>query len=214
MAKLPAPPSVAHLRTLPRPVKTLQAGDVLARVGFAGGDHPTTWNGFRYWGPTGARFDHHLRDTHGRPQHQDRGVLYAAKSAQTCLAEVFQHARVVDVHARQPWLAVWTLVHRLTLLDLTGEFVTRMGASTAIHSGSRACARLWAAALYEAWPDLDGIAYCSSMNGNAGAYALNERALRTDPFPATPDSHRMLADPLTADRIDAAAANLGYMVKR
>lgn len=214
MTKLPAPPSVDFLRGLPRPTKALEAGDVLARIGFAGGAHPTRWNEFRYWGPTGSRFDHHLRDDDGKPHLQARGILYSAKAAQTCLAEVFQNTRVVDVHARQPYLAVWKLANRLTLLDLTGEFVTRMGASTAIHSATRVRARAWAVALYEAYPDLDGIAYCSSMNGNAEAYALNERALRSGPFPPTPDSNRMLADSLTADLVDAAAANVGYMVKR
>ncbi|WP_407351412.1 hypothetical protein [Luteimonas sp. R10] len=118
---------VDFLRTLRRTTKTLQAGDVLARIGFAGGDHPTKWNELRYWGPTGSRFDHHLPNAAGKAEQQERGVLYAAKAVQTCLAKVFRDTRVVDVHKHQPYLAVWKLDAEPTLLDLTGEVITRMG---------------------------------------------------------------------------------------
>lgn len=214
MAKLPLPPPTDRLRALTPVTLVLPAGTQLARIGFAGGRHPTAWNQFRYWGPTASRFDHQLRDVHGSPHLQDRGVLYAARAARTCLAEVFQRSRIVDVHTNQPYLAAWTVGADLTLLDLTGVFATRMGASTAIHSGPRPRAQRWAAALYAAYPALDGIAYCSSMNGNAGAFALTERALRKAPFPRTPNVIRMLADPLIADLIDEAAEDLRYMVHR
>lgn len=214
MAKLPSPPPLDRLHTLTPPTKTLKSGETVARIGFAGGDHPTGWNQFRYWGPAGSRFDHHVRDAHGKPHLQARGVLYTATEAQTCIAEVYQSTRVVDVHKNQPYLAVWSLASDLTLLDLTGAFATRMGASTAIHSGPRARAQRWAVSLYEAYQNLDGIAYCSSMNGNAHAYALYERALVKAPFPKTPGVNRMLADPLIADLIDAAAENVGYIVRR
>ena len=140
--------------------------------------------------------------------------MYAARTAQTCLAEVYQRSRIVDVHRNQPYLAAWTLAADLTLLDLRGVFATRMGASTAIHSGPRPRAQRWAVALYAAYPALDGIAYCSSMNGNADAFALNERALNQTPFPLTPNVNRMLADALIADLIDEAAEDLRYMVRR
>jgi hypothetical protein len=52
------------------------------------------------------------------------------------------------------------------------------------------------------------------MNGNAPAFVLTERALRKNPLPKRPQYLRMLADPLTADLIDAAVDALGYMVKR
>ena len=214
MAKLPAPASVAHLQTLTPATIRVAAGSALARISFGDGPHPAAWNSFRYWGPAGSRFNHHLLDAAGNPHFQSRGVLYAAKSAQTCLAEVFQETRVVDVQRQAPYLVVWDLAADLVLLDLTGPFATRMGASTAIHSGPRARTRPWAAALYEAYPDLDGIAYCSSMNGNAISYALNERAQGKGPFPTTPSFIRPLADPYIADLIDEAANVLGYLVKR
>lgn len=214
MAKLPSLPPPDRLRALKPVTLILRAGTSLARIGFAGGRHPSAWNQFRYWGPTTSRFDHHLRDAHGSPHPQGRGVLYAACTAQTCLAEVYQRSRIVDVHRNQPYLAAWTLAVDLTLLDLTGVFATRMGASTAIHSGPRPRAQRWAVALYAAYPELDGIAYCSSMNGNAKAFALNERTLNNSPFPPTPNVNRMLADPLIADLIDEAAEDLRYMVRR
>jgi RES domain len=213
VAKLPLP-RLDRLRSLTPTTLILSAGTPLARIGFASGRHPSAWNQLRYWGPTTSRFDYHLRNAHGAPHRQNRGVLYAARTAQTCLAEVYQASRIVDVHRNQPYLAAWTLAADLTLLDLTGVFATRMGASTAMHSGPRPRAQRWAAALYAAYPDMDGIAYCSSMNANADAFALNERALNKTPFPPTPSVIRMLADPLIADLIDAAAEDLRYMVRR
>jgi hypothetical protein len=214
VAKLPLPPPPSELAKTPPATCTIPAGTVLARIGFAGGAHPTKWSELRYWGPTASRFDHHLRDPSGKACLQARGVLYAARLAQTCLAEVFQRTRTVDVHTAHPYLAIWPQAADLMLLDLTGVFATRMGASSAIHSGPRPRAQRWAIALYEAYPDLDGILYCSSMNGNAEAIALNERALRKAPFPASPSVSRMLSDPLVEDLIDEAAERIGYMVRR
>jgi len=214
VSKLPLPPTSGELRKLSPPVRTLKPGQWLARISFAGGDHPSDWNQLRHWGPGSGRFDHHLPDAQGEPRQQKRGILYVAADYRTCIAEVFQRTRVVDVHLNLPYLAVWQNQAPLNLLDLTGAFVTRMGASTAIHSGNRSRTRQWALAMYEAWPELHGIAYCSSMNGNAEAFALNERALAEHPFTATPGSLRMLGDPLIANEIDSAAWQLGYIVKR
>ena len=214
MAKLPSPPSDGRLGKLSAPVRLLKPGMWLARIGFAGGDHPSAWSQLRHWGPGAGRFDHHLPDENGQPHQQQRGILYAAADYRTCIAEVFQQTRVVDVTLRLPYLAVWQNTAILQLLDLTGAFVTRMGASTAIHSGNRGRTRQWAQVLYAAWRELDGISYCSSMNGNAESFALNERALAKHPFPDRPASLRMLGDPLMANEMDDAAWRLGYIVKR
>ena len=124
-------------------------------------------------------------------------MLYAAcgeTAVPTCLAEVFQSQRVIDTREGRPVLSVFDMVEPLVLLDLSGSFVTALGASTAIHSGSRPRARRWARQLYEAYPALDGLLYCSSMYGNAPALALSERA--ADKLPARPVVHRLLSDPL------------------
>ncbi len=144
---------------------------------------------------------------------QLRGVYYAARNAKTCLAEVFQAARRIDRVFQAPWLVVFETRGELKLLDLTGDFATRMGASMAIHSGSRGRARGWARDLYEAYPEIQGILYAASMHGGAPALALNERALKRPFFPAHPLFHRALADDAMLDTLKHAARDLGYALR-
>jgi RES domain len=144
---------------------------------------------------------------------QGRGIYYAASDAKTCLAEVFQMTRRIDRAHRSPWLAVFESAQPLVLLDLVGDFSTRMGASMAIHSGSRGRARGWTRDLYDVFPDMQGIRYASSMNGGAHAFALNERALRSALFPRHPVFHRALADDVMLDPLKHAAQALGYALR-
>jgi hypothetical protein len=102
--------------------------------------------------------------------------------------------------------------NELTLLDLTGDFATRMGASMAIHSGSRGRARGWARDLYEAYPDVHGILYAASHGGKP-PIAMNERALRTRFFPEHPLFHRALSDDVMLDPLKHAARELGYALR-
>jgi hypothetical protein len=126
------------------------------------------------------------------------------------LAEVFQGTRRIDRVFQAPWLVVFETVAPVVLLDLTGEFATRMGASMAIHSGSRGKARGWARDLYEAFPEIQGILYAASMHGGRRAVALNERAVKAPFFPAHPLFHRALADDVMLDALKHAAHDLGY----
>lgn len=211
MAKFPEPPDVDALRAIEPAIRCVRKGTPLARIYFAGGPHPVAWNAFRRFGPTDARFDHHLPDKAGNGfMQQHRAIFYAASAAATCLAEVFQTDRVINKQRREPWLAVFALARDVDLVDLTGNFVTRMGASTAIHSGPRHRARQWAQALYDAYPHCAGIAYCSSMNGNAPAFALTDRAEALDVLPLKPEFNRALADAALTDLVAAAAEDLGY----
>ncbi len=206
MAKFPEPPRKPALQALGPAISRLPAGSLLWRVYFRGGSRPTAWNTFRGFGPTDARFDHHLSP----PRAQARAILYAAKAGPTCLAEVYQATRTIDRHDREPWLVGFRITRDLALHDLTGAWVTKAGASTAIHSGARARARRWSAALYSAYPDIEGLAYCSSMDANRDALALYERC--ADAMPKAPAFHRSLADPALASLIDAAALRFGYVV--
>jgi len=172
-----------------------------------------SWNAFRHVGPVNARWDHHIRNSDGEPEVQDRGIYYTATDAKTCLAETFQSTRRIDRAFQSPWLVVFETVSALSVLDLSGDFVTRMGASMAIHSGSRERARGWARDLYEAFKDIQGIQYASSMNGGAPAVALNERALRLPVFPAHPLFHRALSDDVMLDPLRHAAVALGYALR-
>jgi RES domain len=191
----------------------LPAGSSLARVYYTSSAHPQGWNELRYFGPLNARWDHHLPSDAGRSQNQERGVYYAAADARTCLAEVFQATRRIDRVYQAPWLVIFKTVAALQLLDLTGEFATRMGASMAIQSGSRPRARGWARDLYAAFPMAQGIVYASSMRAGAPALALNDRALRHPLFPPHPEFHRSLADDLLLDPLKHAAQALGYALR-
>ena len=214
MAKFPQSPGVAELARLTPVSLTLPAGAALARVYFTRSAHAFAWNEFRHVGPLNSRWDHHLPNIDDEAVLQQRGIYYAAVDAKTCLAEVFQDARRIDRGFQSPWLVVFKTLGTLQLLDLTGDFATRMGASMAIHSGNRARARGWARDLYEAFPTLQGILYAASMNGGAPALALNERALRAGPFfPAHPEFHRALADDVLVDPLKNAARGLGYALR-
>jgi hypothetical protein len=154
-----------------------------------------------------------LPDALGAPATQARSIYYAATDAKTCLAELFQHTRRIDRAARSPWLVIFELAQPLDLIDLTGDFATRIGASMQMHSGPRARARRWACELYEAFPMAHGIVYASSMNGGQPALALTDRAEKRGIFPAHPLLHRALADDVLVDTLKAAAYGLGYALR-
>jgi hypothetical protein len=201
MAKFPEPP--APLAT-PAATTKLASATRLWRVYFTGGAHPVAWDEFRFFGPTNARFDHHDLP----PRVQTRGILYAAREPTTCLAEAFQATRVIHRARRAPWLVAFDLSRAVSLLDLTGTWPTRAGASMAIGSGQRPRARRWSRAIHAAYPAVEGLLYGSSMHANAPSVALYERA-RTA-MPAAPVFHRALSDGALLPRLDAAAARLGY----
>jgi hypothetical protein len=125
------------------------------------------------------------------------------------LAEVFQANREVDCQDRHPWLASFRFQSSLLLLDLTDTFPVRAGGSMKLVSGARRYSRNWARGFYEAYPDIDGIYFLSSMT-NRPIVALFERALAKSPFPPTPLLHRSLADPLLLIPIQEACIDIGY----
>jgi len=206
VAKFPEPPPAASLAALGAEVCVLPAETELWRVYFQCGRHPTTWDRLRAFGPTNARFDPHLPP----PSVQDRKVLYGARGGPVCIAEVFQETRVIDRTANDPALVGFVVTRALTLLDLTGVWPTRAGASMAINSGTRLRAQRWARAIYAAFPTLDGIHYASSMFGNAPAVALFERA--EDAIPDFPTFHRRLDDPVLDAVLRNVAARIGYLL--
>jgi len=202
VAKLPLPPRPLDL---PPEWTVLPAGKLLWRAFFRGGAHPVRWNDFRVFGPMAAsRFDPHDPP----PRLQGRGILYAADHGRTCLAEVFQETRVIDRADREPWLVGFRLNADLRLLDLTGLWPTRAGASMAICAGRRDRSRAWSRAIYEAYPGAGGLIYPSSMYAHQPAVALYERARPA--LPGGPAFHRPLSDPALHTVLRNAAAELGY----
>lgn len=205
MAKFPWPPPVDDLRRIPPERHTLRTGSPVVRVYARGGRYPSRWNDFRYAGPIpSARFDHHVPGDR-------RGVLYGATSIRTCVAEVFQGTRVIDRVADDRCLTAFRTTRAIRLLDLTGDWPTRAGASQAIASGLRNRAQAWARTIYDAYPALDGLWYPSSMHGGHPAVVLFERAadaLPTDPELDVPLTHAGLLPDLTR-----AANALGYLIR-
>jgi hypothetical protein len=204
VARLPPPPPAATLSGTAPARRDLPAGSLLFRIYFRGGRHPATWNAFRAYGPTGARFDHHTLPRRA----QARGIHYGAVALRTCVAEVFQQTGVVDVATDDPAVVAYRTAASLRLLDLSGHWPTAAGASMAINSGSHARARAWSRAIYAAYPDAQGLWYCSSMDASNPCVALYERAAGA--LPATPALHLPLSDPRLRPSLVRFAATLGY----
>lgn len=164
----------------------------------------------RAFGPTTARFDHHLPDPAGEPWDQTRAIQYVALDGLTPLAEVFQDTRVIDRTARSSWLVAYELAEDLALLDLTGTYPTRAGASMLINCGSRPRARAWSRAFYDAYPPIQGLYYGSCLHKNSPSIALYERAAGA--IPAHPSLHRALSDKALRLTLRNAAATLNYLL--
>ena len=211
MPKFPEPPGVDALRNIAPEIRTLAAGTPLARIYYTAGAYPTAWNEFRFLGPLDARWDHH-EQAGGEPPTLSTScaILYAALHVETCVAEVFQATRRIDRARNAPWLTVFASVQPLQLLDLSGAFPTRAGASMAINSASHARARRWARAFYLAYEDLHGIYYCSSMHANAAAIALNERSVKLGTMPKYPLFNRPLIDDGMSHVLKHCARRLRY----
>lgn len=208
MTKLPEPPGVAALREIAPQIIALPANTHLARIYFSAGPHPSRWNQFRRFGPTAARWDHHLPTASGGAIEQTRATLYCAPDVDTCAAEVFQATRRIDRIRNAPALVVFAPRESINLLDLRGTFATKIGTSTAIHSGPRSHVRIWARELYDAYPDIQGVYYGSSMNGHAPAIVLNERAQRA--MAELPLFNRSLNDDMLVETLQKIALRLSY----
>lgn len=204
MTKFPEPSDPAALRRVAPAWRELPAGTLLVRIYSRGGTHPTDWHAFRFYGPVDGRFDHHEPP----PSLQARGILYGATLAVTCIAERFQAARTIDPFTGEPWLVAFRLRRLVRLLDLTGVWPTRAGASMAINSGQRPRARRWSRMIYAAYPEAEGVWYASSMYRNAPAVALYERARPA--LPPSPEANRALADPVLQINLENAALELNY----
>jgi hypothetical protein len=204
LAKFPEPPPATELAKIPPAVRVLPAGTALFRLYFRGGKHPGFWNTFRSFGPLESRFDHQLPPR----REQGRGILYAAENLPTCLAEVFQERRLIDRKTREPWLAGFELSSELVLLDLTGRWPTRAGASMAINSGPRLRAQRWSREIYAAYPEIQGLYYPSSMYGEGHCLALYEKAGTS--IPGLPVLHRPLNHPGLLLLLGRTAEDIGY----
>ena len=138
------------------------------------------------------------------------GILYGGLRVYTCFAEAFQDTRTIDRSRNRPWLAGFELARNVSLLDLTGTWPTKAGASMAMSSGRRDRARAWSQRGYEDYPTIEGLYYASSMDANQPSVALYERAQNA--LPARPVFDRALADPALNSAVVKAAVLFNYGV--
>ena len=135
-------------------------------------------------------------------------MLYAADSVTCALAEAFQLRRAVDRHTHTPYLIAFRLRRPVSLLDMAGTWPTRAGASQSINTGPRSRARAWAGAIRAGWPEIEGIAYPSSMCGGASCFALWQPA--ADAMPERPQLSLPLDNSALLGPLKRAADDIGY----
>lgn len=150
-----------------------------------------------------------MRSGDERPTYQERGILYAALDLPTVFAEFFQRNRRINRSLRQPWLVSFAMSGELRLLNLTDTYCLRVGASAKLASGPFFHAQNWSRGFYEAYPDIQGLYYPSSLT-NRPTIALYERADKPSMFPGNPVFHRALADPTLHKALVALGAEIGY----
>ena len=122
---------------------------------------------------------------------------------------MFQETRTIDPYAANvPRLAEFAFVADLRLLDVAGPWITRAGGSMAINSGLRDAARRWSRSIYDAFPDIHGLRYASSLHANQPCYAFYDRAAPS--IAATPLFDEQLSHPELETLVDDAARILGY----
>ncbi|MGW0515911.1 RES family NAD+ phosphorylase [Crossiella sp. NPDC003009] len=191
MTRLPPPPSPEVLTSAVDPatdILSLSSSTRLVRLFFAGGRHPQRWNSFRHVGPLPhAFFDPQPPTEDGLPARDDEhGVVYFSLSIRTSIAEVFQATAVVDRQTRAPHLVMTRPRRALRLLDLTGLWPTKVGASQAIWQDSTDRTQAWARAIRAAMPDLDGLWYRSGVDAGNPALCLWDPPAASA-LPARPD---------------------------
>jgi hypothetical protein len=212
VAKLRREPDLERLRATNPAIVTFCPGQSVHRIYKRSGAYPTLWNMFRHYGPL-SRFDHHIRDEHGAPWSQDRGVLYVATDVLTAVAEYFQrNRRRVNRSRHQPWLVSFHFKDEIRLLDLTDTFCVRVGGSMKLVSGPFSYSQTWSRGFYEAYPEIDGLYYLSSLT-NRPTIALYERANRATVFPQHTRMHRALTDPLLHKALTLIVDEIGYRLQ-
>lgn len=214
--RLPAPEIARIARTAPEvdDLVVLPIGTRLVRLHPLGGAHPRAWDELRRFGPTDARFDHHPPPPRS---HRARAIAYVATGPEaftTAIAEWFQDGdgRVGPIQPAHQRVAITLLATRaeLRVLDLDGGWITRARGNQAIRTGPRAGSRRWAQAIHRAHPQVQGLAYGSSLWGPGRCIALWERSRSA--WPTRPEATRLLDDPALRPALLASAEQLGTIV--
>ncbi len=162
------------------------------------------WNALRTFGPLpGARWDPHPEPA---ADYDPLGAAYFGRDLLTCIAEVYQDTRFVDVNAGQPFATAIETANDAVLLDLTDVWLLRAGAKSALAgSEEKAITRAWARAVHAAWTELDGIVAPSAVAGREVMVLWT-----TKQFPRAPSFSVPLSHPGIAAGLAAAAELLRF----
>lgn len=203
----PKAPQAPPRSLVAEPADVVDYSGVLWRAHRATGAHVLPWNALRSYGPLPSmRWDPHSGT---QPGSHPECVLYAAADVATAVAETFQTTRVIDTRTGAPRLTAWQPVRPLRLLDLSGTWLTRNGASMALVAAPRSTCRRWSGAIHAALPHLDGLAVPSTMTGGLNLVLW---VAATDSLPESPSFSRALTHPMVWSIAQAAAAEIGYRV--
>lgn len=143
-------------------IRSHATSDPIYRIHTVQGQHPMPWNGLREVGPLPQmRWDPQPLP---RGLHSGIGVAYCATDPTTAFAEVFQSRRKVRLNADQSFTA-WYPTRPLRLLDLTGIWATRNGASASLHAAPKSTCRAWSRGIHShpITPPLDGLYVPSTL---------------------------------------------------
>ncbi|TFH55753.1 RES family NAD+ phosphorylase [Glutamicibacter arilaitensis] len=191
------------LRDVAPSYRAIPKGTVLWRIHAAGGDYPMPWNGLRTFGPiSSARWDPHPEPA---ANYAPLGVAYLGIDVLTCLAEVFQGGRFIDVHLGNPYITAFQLDQELKLLDLTDIWFLRIGGTAAEVLGPKAETRAWARALHREFPEASGLVSASAVVPGHEVIVLWE-----DRFPQATSFASSLDNPAIALDVAALADSIGY----
>jgi len=102
----------------------------------------------------------------------------------------------------------FTLAAEVRLLNLTDMFCLRVGASMKLVSGPWVHGQNWSRGFYEAYPEIHGLYYLSSLT-NRPTIALFERA-NTPLLTGNTRLHRALADPVMHKALTLIVDEIGY----
>ncbi|WP_336991631.1 hypothetical protein [Leucobacter sp. VD1] len=224
--QLPAPDPARFpaLDADPSWVLSVPEGTLIARIFRAGGTHPVAWHEFRTFGPLDGRFDPHPLPV---GEHEGAGVLYGVLERgrgggvadggalggafAAALLEVFQAQRMIRLRDGSPTLAAFEVTRPLRLLDLSdSDWIAVAGGNSAISSGDRERSRVWARAIAQRYPELDGVVSASSLVPDARVVALWAGA--ADALPRYPAALLPLGRDELIGVIDRIADRYGYLV--
>lgn len=203
----------------PSMFRALRKGDVyeldspvrLARIYPTVGSHPMSWQQFRAAGPLPVgRFDHHEGDA-------TRGIWYGAANRTAtghrvdallgAVAETYADTHVIDRSASARHLVLCEPARALWLLRLDSTWLPAAHGNAAIFAGSRLRAQAWSRAIYDRYPDLDGVYYPASNHPDSACVALYERAATALTVPRL---LRRLDEPGLRPYLQQVAYNLGW----